>query len=636
MIDVDEIRRLVDVVAPKPQAKGRLVTYATEWPDFATAPDPFMPRLAQRLVRQAIQAGHAGFVLPRCMVCNATRLLVQTRRDGKRACGPCTREQYARACEGCGCHKPITSVFDGRPYCGNCWRRSPHSKKQCAFCGRMAIIERRTEQGPQCVRCAPGTVLNCAGCGQTRRITGHLLGGPRCSRCYNAIRSRPADCPKCGNARVLAYRTSDGTVTCSSCAGQTPRFACSDCGAETSLHGRRCYGCVSRDRIDALFTAHDGTTSAQLEPVKALLLASGREQSLALWTRRSKSAAILTDLVNNTVPVSHDGLDALPSSNAVATIRALLVEAGVLAARQEALERYDAWAANFIGTLGPERASILGPYIRWHVGHGLRSRAHLHGVPDDGTARAKAKARVAARFLDYLAAQDNTLDTARQGLLDHYVVDRPNDKVPLASFITWARNAGYTRYLQSPKLAYSLPSTILAESDYLTTIERLKADGDIDARTRFAGLLVALYGQRLTSIVRLKHEHISYDGTQASLYLGHTPVVLPRLLSDLLTELAQAPQNWATTSDPKWLLSSRIPGSHLSATTISRGLLQLGVRSIPLRSAALLNLAGQLPLKPICDLTGISTQAAARWAELAARSWNPYPAMRLDETARSH
>ena len=50
--------------------------------------------------------------------------------------------------------------------------------------------------------------------------------------------------------------------------------------------------------------------------------------------------------------------------------------------------------------------------------------------------------------------------------------------------------------------------------------------------------------------------------------------------------------------------------------------------AVELRGASLLNLASQLPIKPICDLTGISAQAAGDWADLAARDWNAYPSLR--------
>ena len=54
----------------------------------------------------------------------------------------------------------------------------------------------------------------------------------------------------------------------------------------------------------------------------------------------------------------------------------------------------------------------------------------------------------------------------------------------------------------------------------------------------------------------------------------------------------------------------------------------MGIRAVELRGASLLNLASQLPIKPICDLTGISAQAARNWGDLAARAWNAYPSLR--------
>lgn len=50
---------------------------------------------------------------------------------------------------------------------------------------------------------------------------------------------------------------------------------------------------------------------------------------------------------------------------------------------------------------------------------------------------------------------------------------------------------------------------------------------------------------------------------------------------------------------------------------------------VGVRGAALLNLAATMPLAPLCDLTGMSTNVAARWRIVAASAYAEYPAIRL-------
>ena len=66
-------------------------------------------------------------------------------------------------------------------------------------------------------------------------------------------------------------------------------------------------------------------------------------------------------------------------------------------------------------------------------------------------------------------------------------------------------------------------------------------------------------------------------------------------------------------------------GQHIHKRTLGDGLLRYGNRTTPLRGAALINLAGKIPVGPLSDLTGISNQAAARWADVAGRTWNATP-----------
>lgn len=72
------------------------------------------------------------------------------------------------------------------------------------------------------------------------------------------------------------------------------------------------------------------------------------------------------------------------------------------------------------------------------------------------------------------------------------------------------------------------------------------------------------------------------------------------------------------------------PACRISTSSLSLGLAPVGIDSRQLRGPALTNLAGQLPIRLLSDLTGLGTQAAVGWADIATRSWNAYPQLRSE------
>ena len=110
------------------------------------------------------------------------------------------------------------------------------------------------------------------------------------------------------------------------------------------------------------------------------------------------------------------------------------------------------------------------------------------------------------------------------------------------------------------------------------------------------------------------------------------PITLPNDVAELLVDLRDSVPPWTTEGQVRWLFPSRQrAGQHIHKRTLGDGLLRYGIRTMPLRGAALINLAGKIPVGPLSDLTGISNQAAARWADIAGRTWNAYPQLRTGQ-----
>ncbi|MCW2133422.1 hypothetical protein [Arthrobacter sp. VKM Ac-2550] len=623
-----DLSTLVDAVARSPKSQGVLRRYVLSRPGFTTDADPYMPRLAQQLLRATQDAGIAGIILPRCMACNEPRFLVQTMRNGQRACFPCTTKQYIRNCGICAEPRRINTVRNGVDYCQRCWRKDPASFKECSGCGRYGTIEKRSPQGLLCPRCAPGTIAACHSCAKTGRIRGYLLGGPQCEPCHHRIRRVPAACPHCHGNKIIAYLDSTGTPCCASCAGVPPRRSCTDCGAEENLYGRRCCSCEVRERSLDLITDNQGVLNTVFVPVRQQLLASSRSTSIAHWIRRSASARLIRRFVNNELTLDHASLDGCPRTSATDYVRSLFIATGLLPQRDENLHRFETWTTAFLGSLPQETRTYLEPYLRWIIGRQLRLQARTGPTKDSTLSQARQKGQTAAGFMQHLAGLGLEPAQASQSALDGYVLENPRSKPLLAAFLTWA--AADT---DMPKLRLHVPqpgypSSTMSEQDYWATIDRLQTDDGIPLHVRITGLFVGLYAQTLTSITTLTLNDIVIDDRQVSVRFGLSPIQTHGNLAALIAEHQRAAKPWAMDETAPWLFPAPQPGRHLSPSALSAGLSKCGIKATPLRNAGLINLAAHIPIAPLCDLTGLGTLAAARWADTAARSWNNYPQLR--------
>ncbi|MFB0840226.1 MULTISPECIES: hypothetical protein [unclassified Arthrobacter] len=409
-------------------------------PGFASSGDPFMPRLAQRLLTELQSSGIDGIVQPRCMACGEERLLVKTLPDGRRVCARCERRLIVHACGVCDKETIIIARPDGVAHCRPCWRKNPASFKQCSRCGAMGEIEKRTADGPLCYRCAPGTVLTCHSCGTFSRIAAHLLGGPQCRSCFRRIKSTAIRCPGCANMRIIAYLGPGNNPCCASCAGVRPRYACADCGGEENLHGKHCYTCVARRRTLELITDRHGVINTAFEPVRQNLLQRPKMTAVVQVAHNRPATELIRALVNNDVPLEHDTLDQWPRPKSAEYVRSLLTDTGLLPTRDENLHLFDTWARKFLESLPPATRNILEPYLRWNVGRNLRIKARRQPLTRNAQHYGRDKLTTAARYLEHLTASGLNLSEANQTHLETCIVQNPSQRLRthLPAFLAWA------------------------------------------------------------------------------------------------------------------------------------------------------------------------------------------------------
>jgi hypothetical protein len=89
-------------------------------------------------------------------------------------------------------------------------------------------------------------------------------------------------------------------------------------------------------------------------------------------------------------------------------VRDLLVQAGVLPARDEYLERIESWLREILAVRPAHHAAVVRPYATWHV---LRRARGASTVPAAGWARGRILAALA--FLAWLDDRGTTLEQSR-------------------------------------------------------------------------------------------------------------------------------------------------------------------------------------------------------------------------------
>lgn len=75
-----------------------------------------------------------------------------------------------------------------------------------------------------------------------------------------------------------------------------------------------------------------------------------------------------------------------------------------------------------------------------------------------------------------------------------------------------------------------------------------------------------------------------------------------------------------------WLFPGHLPGRPITASRLGERLRLLGVRALPGRRAALLQLAAEVPAAVLADLLNLTPGTATRWTRHAAGDWSRYAA----------
>lgn len=624
-IATDTIAHAVLLAAPHIAQRRRLAWALADRPELLTGAGAHTPvPSVLRLIDALVDAGAARLVRPACPHCGRVIALVKP-RDGVRLCRNCVARSRAETCSRCGAVREAASRDEqGQPLCPNCLVSDPANLENCLRCGRRRRVSVRTPDGPLCPTCTPIKTMTCSICSRTAPAAiSKLTGKASCRACTQ----RRARCTGCGNIRLVR----GGSVSAPLCASCTRPDAswqiCQRCGAHAQVRQRRCGRCSLRQRLHELLRDDTGKIHPQLRTLHDNLVNHERPSTVLLWLNKDNATAILGELAAGKRALTHAALDELPDAKPLRHLRAILVATGALPPRDEHLIRLEQWIIHAIADHGEQQ--LLHRYAIWHALHRLRRRNNGRHATHGQAVVIQQQLRAAIALLDWLAAHDLTLASVRQGDLDDWLTcEHSSSRREAGHFVRWAKRQKLTS-LEFAATKWDGPSGVIDTETRWQHARRLLHEQSIKPEDRVAGLLVLLYAQWPAAISRLTIDQVHTDRQGIRLQLGREPIVLPEPLATLVLQLVASRRGHGTLGDEgtsTWLFPGGRPGRPISAAQLSERLRQLGLRPGQDRSAALFQLATELPAAMLARLLGIHISVAASWQRASSGDWTSYAA----------
>jgi hypothetical protein len=512
--------------------------------------------------------------------------------------------------------------------CPHCLVTDPVNQEACAGCGRRRPVSVRTPGGPLCPACAPVKTMTCSICGRHAPCyVSKTTGEPWCEAC----KQRWARCSRCGQVDRVRGGTRAEPL-CAACTRPDPGFwrSCPGCGEQGRIRAGRCMRCHLRQRLGDLLGGEDGTIRPGLQALHDNLAGYERPATVLRWLDKSTAPATLRELGAGQRPLTHAALDELPDGKPLRHLRAVLVVTGALPARDEQMARLERWAARVIAECpDPGQQQLLRRYAVWHVIRRLRGRLDGAHATHGQAVAARQNIKAAIALLDWLTAHDLTLATARQGDLETWLASaQATHRTDAGNFVRWAKKQKLTQ-LDFAAIRWGGPSGVIDTETRWEQARWLLHDDSLKPEDRVAGLLVLLYAQYPATLSRLTLDHVQAADGEVRIRLGREPIVLPEPLDALVLKLIATRQGHAALGDQgtsPWLFPGGQPGQPISAFQLAGRLRQLGIRSGQSRSAALFQLATDLPAAVLARLLGIHIAVAVAWQRASAGDWACYAA----------
>jgi integrase len=241
---------------------------------------------------------------------------------------------------------------------------------------------------------------------------------------------------------------------------------------------------------------------------------------------------------------------------------------------------FERWLIAHLDTItDPARAQLIHRFATWEVLPKLRARAEHKPITPASRKFAGEQITQATVFLDWLAQRQRSLRACDQADIDTWHAEHTQHvRNRLRGFLLWSMASKLTRPLRLPAPAI-VGNAPLPHRERMTLLGQLLAGHDLPLRSRVAGIIVLLYAQRVSRIVRLTIDDVITDGDQVLLRLGEPPSPVPTLFAELLLAWISERDNMNTATNPnsRWLFPAAAqdspctpkasPGSSASSTS---------------------------------------------------------------------
>lgn len=475
----------------------------------------------------------------------------------------------------------------------------------------------------------------CCRCGHRRHKAGSWPDGYVCRTCSDrAVRTRGI-CPGCGQDRALpGFRPGDGAAICTTCAGFSQTFDCSRCGFEGKLlGGRLCERCTLADRLAALLDDGTGRVRPELIPLFDLLVAMDKPSSGLAWLalRRDQpgnASERLRQLGLGQIPLTHDAFHGLKPWRSAAHLEELLMASGVLPAVDKYICSFQRWLPDHLADIAdPEHAKTIRLFASWRVLPRLRARADRGHITPSIRRFAAEQIKYATAFLQWLGERNTSLASCGQIDVDAWWADNSeHGRNCLRAFLNWAMQSRHCRRSLSIPAMKATRRAALSEDERMDALGRLLTDPDTPKNLRVAGVIVLLYAQPLTRIVRLTVNDVVHDGKAVLLRLGEPASPVPEPAASLLLDYIadRDNMNTATNQASPWLFPGRRAGQPFRPGHLSALLNEIGVPVAAARGAAIRQQLLEMPAPVVADALGYHDKTTSRLIRETGGTWSRY------------
>jgi integrase len=286
------------------------------------------------------------------------------------------------------------------------------------------------------------------------------------------------------------------------------------------------------------------------------------------------------------------------------------------------------WSRDVVAAIEhPADRQLARGYLTWRVLQRLRRRSDSSPGARTPAGHARHQVSAVVAFLTWLRQHDRTVASCQQADVETWLATSPS-AYDVRDFLTWAADRKHCTRLTIPG-PHRRAGVATSPGLRWELISRLLHDDTLDLTDRAAGSLLLLFGQHLSRIAAMTTSQIIKRDDAVLVRFGRHQIPVPDSLGDILTKLTRAGRTHTgigSPSDSHWLFPGGMPGQPITAARLGQRLRSIGIRALPGRRAALIDLASQLPAAVLADTLNLSSGTAVRWMHQAGADWNHYAA----------